>query len=143
VFTTDYDYYQIVLNPISTTAAVANGSWRFRASGTDSATNYTIQQLFVNGATVSGQRLVNTTSFQMGATSDHGSLIVMNVSLPASPVRTLADLQSMNHASNGSGNIQSLYTTNVHNLANAYDGITFTWTSTTVSGSISVYGLEQ
>jgi hypothetical protein len=139
VFTSSYVNYVIMFSYGGSAGAVTN--FQLRTGGvTASGANYSYQMIQANGASVTGSRTTNGTSFDAGSAngSDTGTSII-TVFQPQLAAGT--NIQSSYNYSGGN------FATPVnqeakgnHSLATAYDGFIFAPGSGTITGSYTVYG---
>lgn len=141
VFSTTYDNYRILLNVTATGAA--DLSLRMRVSGADdTSANYQRQKLEVDSTTVSGSKSTGQTSsrFVEINTSDANSLTVIEVMSPflARPTMYL----SSNSQRSGTTHFMS-FLSGAHNVSSSYTGFTIIPNTSTVTGTVSVYGYAK
>ena len=141
VFSTTYDNYKILLNVTATGAA--DLSLRMRVSGADdSSANYQRQKLEIDSTTISGSKSTNQTSsrFVEINTSDANSLTVIEVMSPflARPTMYL----SSNSQRSGTTHFMS-FLSGAHNVSTSYTGLTIIPNTSTVSGTVTVYGYKK
>lgn len=144
VFTSTYDYYQIVTETVST--STSNGMRiRMRASGTDEtgAANYASQRMSIAGGvgSISAARETTSSGFFSVNGSTYRGLATCWIADPASAITSLYMVR-LTHTTDSS-NQQLDYYVGVHGVANAYDGFTLITTSGNATGSIWVYGLTK
>jgi hypothetical protein len=145
VFSSTYDNYMIKLNNC-TSSGNTFLNLRFRVLGADeSASQYFGQQLFAGGTTVSGFRSSSQTSWLEVARLEttYQNIGTINIYNPFATKVTTADQSIMTAA--GSTGIDSAHWTRGLNTTTSYTGFTLIVVagSTTISGSISVYGFNK
>ena len=135
-FSATYLNYRVSIN---LTAAVGDGeiSARMRVSAVDATTNYATQRLF-GAATTAGasQNTLGTDEFYVASitgSTANTNFITFDLFNPAQAAPTAAM-----SISGRSDVTQQIY--NSHTTATAYDGITFLYNGTSITGSIRVYG---
>jgi hypothetical protein len=135
-FTSTYDNYLIYIK--STLASGnTNLSLRLRLAGTDATTNCSWQRLYASGTTVAGSAASSQSELNFGWTSTTVSSAVATLFNPA--VAAASTLQSGTwDVTNGIGNYSGIHTT-----ATAYDGMTLLVPSSTITGTIRIYGLRN
>jgi hypothetical protein len=141
VFSTTYDNYRILLNVTATGAA--DLAIRMRVSGADDSTsNYQRQKLEVDSTTVSGTKATNQTSSRISDINsvDPNALIILEVMSPFLTRPTMF-LTTNSHRS-GTTNFLSIYS-GAHNVSTSYTGFTIITNTSTVTGTLSVYGYNK
>jgi hypothetical protein len=136
-FSATHKTYQIVIEGTSTGARI---DLRLRASGTDaSGANYDVQNVSVANTTFAGARNTDQTSFFQGGglIEDDMGLAVITISNAAVATKT----SLVSHMTD-SPSVAYRATGGVHQLTNAYDGITFLFSATS-SGTIRIYGYKD
>ena len=137
VFTASYDNYMITFRQSST--ILTNNVARLRNSGVDdTGSNYTYEELVVNGTSVTAARTTQAqTIFSNIATELSGDTVFI-----FGPYLTQETAWR-----NISGNPQSgglfLEVAGTHGLTNSYDGITFYPASGEIEGVVTVHGFNQ
>ena len=135
-FTSTYENYLVIFSPVAT-ASSQTVATRLRLSGTDAtgASDYVVQQSLAYGALIAGQTTTSST-WIMGRVNTHRSPHSVFLYAPA-----LAQETSINSVGGAS---DSLYTSmGYHALATAYDGFTVYPTSSSMTGTLRVYGLRN
>jgi hypothetical protein len=140
VFSATYKQYRIITNISSASAGYSY--MRLRASGTDnSSANYFRQFYAANGGTGSAARSSSQTTWA-GITemNTYSNIQIIEVNNPFQSTYTSA-INLSNDTS--AGNI--VWFSNVFgmNVTTSYDGFTIKPDSSTISGTITVYGLAQ
>jgi hypothetical protein len=140
VFTADYDNY-VIVSRHNTASGTYELYARLRASGSDaSGTDYTRQQIFANGTSVTGARQTSQTSLRVGSSSDEqrsAESVYFYGPYLSQPTAT----RTVSVVGKDSGRIIDLACT--HSLSTSYTGITIITEASTISGLIAVYGLEN
>lgn len=140
-FTSEFDWYEIDLS--LTTSGAANLGMTLRLSGTDAATAYDRQIQRALNATNTVAQSLNQTSWVLNATAVTG-LHVGKARLfnPALAVATTGILEygtTANPMTTADGAIYNSML--LHRTTTAYDGLTLTPSTGTITGSIRVYGI--
>lgn len=135
VFTATYTQYRVV---VACTASAAGAFlWiRNRLSGTDAATNYNQQRLYVNGSSVAGAQNAASTGGGIGAVLTTKNVYGVDVFGPQ-----LAEATGLVSVGGYQGGIE-IFTT-IHTTATAYDGFTLLPSSGTITGIVNVYGYKE
>jgi len=138
VFTADYDHYLIVSRLTSEAVTSANLRYRMRASGSDNATtsSYTIQEFRVSGTAETAVRATGTFGELTHASISNQNGMTAYIFGPYLSVPTVIRTTGRN-----SFPMDDFATS--HNQSNSYDGITIYPSSSSITGTISVYGLED
>lgn len=140
VFTGDYDNYMAVITGTCGTSVVTNNG-RLRASGVDAtATNYTRQYLFTYGTNADAARESSQSAFRLGATNvdaNNGSVCYFFGPYLAQPTAVRVVNQS---TYDGAAMTDAA---NTHSLSTSYDGFTLYPSSSSMTGSITVFGFAQ
>ena len=137
VFSADYDNYIIVLLTKATTAGTAP-YMTLRASGTNSSTGYTNQYILADSTSVTGSRatganyfdpiyLRSTTLYQGLVTYFYGPYLAQPTAIRSISASALSSADIFDEAS-------------THSVSTAYDGFTYTMSSSTFTGLVCVYG---
>lgn len=138
VFTTAYTQFLAIWD--KSAASVANGgSVRFRAAGTDDASaNYDLQQWWTTGATATAQATtaqVFASTNPVGGAEDYAE---WTINAPAQARPTKLSVVSDAWSSSTVG-IHSMSSSRL-NTTTSYDGLTFTASTGTITGTIRFYG---
>lgn len=137
VFTSSYVNYLI---SIRLSGGNLDTGWQFRASGVDATgTNYSRQVVAANSTTVSA--VLNTSQTRMeimnvGATQNGAQVFLYGPAL-AQPTAVRATQVS------GVSGAYLLDFVCSHSLSSAYDGITITALSSSMSGTVHAFGYEE
>jgi hypothetical protein len=137
-FTSDYENYRVLINA-QTASGLAAFYTRLRASGVDATTaNYDITGIYVqtNGATGANACAIGATSGQLQGIASTASSYTMDIMTPYLAKRTFTMGQWLYGQYFGSNS-------NMHTLANSYDGFTIYPASSTITGTIRVYGYRN
>ena len=138
VFTSAYNNYRILID--LTSAASPAFYSRLRKSGTDATTNYNFQGFYFENTTVSAFRSTSVAQWQLFDLSTDLHAITIDLFNPYVNAKTSAIVSDIKNTN--SSPIFGGYA-NGHNTTDTYDGITFYPASSTVTGSISVYGYKK
>jgi len=138
VFSSTYDNYKILLTNYSFTGAAGVIQMRLRVGGTDNTSNeYQRSKFFwaYTNATGSDSGSIGTSSFLIGETStDYFADIELG-----GPFRT----QETKHATQATRKDNGLLYAGSMTVTTSYTGFTLLTTSTTMTGSVSVYGYNK
>jgi hypothetical protein len=140
-FNSDYANYLIILQ--TTSPSVPFLTYRMRASSTDNtATEYDQQRLQTSGASTFPTQTSNQTSFGgWGLGTSSGRLLFsLELSNPQVADRTIGNYK---WARNNAGGVDTEIGAIVHTTATQFDGISFTVTSSNISGTIRIYGYKN
>jgi hypothetical protein len=137
-FSATYDNYRIVCNT-TLAAGSANAQIRMRLAGTDnSAASYYFTGFYAGSNGLSGVQFSGATQtvFVAGIINAGASLQVLDISSPAiaSPTK-YSGLYQYGSTETTGGPLNG-----VHNVSTAYDGFTYYPASSTMSGTVRVYG---
>ena len=138
VFTSTYENYKILVNVFPTSTA-DTCTFRLRASGTDTTSNYESGRLGYNGSvTFNGLNTSGTDDWYVGydATTT-ASCVDMTIFRPQIAART----QFMAIGNTGSMTIQM--TGGTQTDSTSFDGFTIAVVTGTFTGNVSVYGLAK
>jgi len=134
VFTSEFDFYKIILSGVGTNET--GGNLRLRTAGTDaSGSNYNYQS-FTNYGTGSNSATASTTSFYSWLISGNTLFAEVEVLGPYLAAHTRASVVTGRETA-------SSFAVGYHNLATSYDGFTFIMNAGTLSGTIRVYGYRN
>ena len=138
-FSGDYDNYRVLV--FSTTASGAvDLRFRMRTGGADdTSANYSNQFLDGTNTTVSAARLTGQTLGVIGSSSTSGGWVSIDVYRPFIAAATCLSSVSAFGATGPGATIYSA----AHNVATSYSSITFLPGSSTLTGSVSVYGYKK
>ncbi len=140
VFTSDFDFYQIRMFLLSSGSQVAI-TGQFTIAGTATATNYTTQSLNVYSTTIAADLNSNQTSFSVGNTTTNTyAPFILEVFYPNN--NTTTHVLSQNHNYNAFPDMLG-YRGARHTVATQFDGIKFTVSSGTFSGTIQTHGVNK
>lgn len=142
-FSALYKQYMVVRNFAGSTDDIALGV-RLRVAAADaSGTDYRRQYISAAGTTIAGSRSTGATSWDYGMGSMQAAAFgftMLRISNPFDAVRTTA-WNDITYAA--SGNICIERRIMEHDLATSYDGFSILPVSGTITGSITVYGLQE
>jgi hypothetical protein len=136
-FTSTYDNYLINIS-LSTVDADGIVNCRLRLSGTDATTNYLSERVGSVGATPFGATSTGGTDDMYlgnGHNGTNGYASTTTMFNPALARRTVA----LTTIGQQSGEVVQTVNNN-HSTATAYDGISFIYTGTSMTGTIKIYG---
>ena len=134
IFTASYTNYLILVEMVSS-AAAATISYQLRVGGVTAATNYNNQSITASSSTISGARLTSQTSATF-ALEDDRRLFPVEIGNPAKALPTTFYVKG----STKTTNVEFQHYTANHTDLTAYDGIIFTPSTGTITGSYTVYG---
>lgn len=138
-FTTDYDAYRIIVSALAASGS-PNVTLNMRASGTDNtSTNYHYQISIASNASTYPIRATSQNTMQLGRADAVTGLMVSDIFGPA--LATQTQVMGMYAQGTTSAEITNLF--GVHDVASAYDGFTLTPASSTITGSVYVYGYAK
>jgi hypothetical protein len=139
VFSATYKQYKLVIN----VSSPSNGAlvMRLRASGSDNtAANYRRQYVQGNGASIAaGYSSTNTLWFLVGGNAVE-EIIFAEVLYPFQTTNTS---MFCNYNGASSGNIQIVCQEQDISVTTSYDGFTIFADTGTITGSVTIYGIEQ
>lgn len=137
VFTSAFSLYRVVWN---LTAALGSPtvSYRSRLAGVDDTTaNYAYSLVIDNPTTPASSLTTGQSSMIVGYASTNRGFTEVDILDPAAASQTM--IRSRYHVG-GASPVQGWYAGG-HNVATAYDGFSLTPSSSTLSGSVWVYGI--
>ena len=139
-FTSTYDNYRIVLSGVKAASGSVGLRFRLRASAADNtSSNYQYGRMYVGLVDNIAFASVNNTTAAFwepcSASDAYGSAIVIDVLSPALTERTA-------FIANAASNTMSLYN-GLMTVTTAYDGFTVYPASSTLSGTVRVYGYKN
>jgi hypothetical protein len=147
VFSSTYDNYLIIFSARTVTGATSTFDLKLRVSGTDSSASYSNYYTGVNSASGT-QNLINNSASALTLTSTHSSVTTPYVMArfeiinPAIATPTLFTGQSVGLTS--AGQYLAYSGGALHDVATAYDGLTISRSSGTITtGAISIYGYRK
>ena len=139
VFSSAYTNYRIMIR--MTAAGNVNTFLRLRVGGvSSSAANYNRQNLNVASTSVAGVRATGETSFNLNGVN--GAFFTTNmIDIFAPFLAEPTNLQFVNNQTDGAYTAPYIYITNANNsLSTSFDGFEFFPSSTTLTGTYTVYG---
>ena len=138
-FTATYENYRIVLY-LSVATGTVLMQMRMRASASDdSSANYANQNLDVGGTTSTATRTTAATSMSVAYTSTSGGWGAIDVFRPQLAAPTY--MVSLSGVAVGNPGVELF--SGGHNVSTAYDGFTIYPASSTITGSLAVYGYRK
>jgi len=138
MFTSTYDNYKIMID--ATTSANNSFNFRLRVAGVDaSGSNYVHQYLNVNNTAVAAARATATSIPLFDTNTPIRSAAAIEIMSPS--VAQATNFLSYNQYSVLSAGI-NLYA-GTHSVSTAYDGLSFTTSTGTVTGIIRIYGYDN
>jgi hypothetical protein len=139
VFSATYDTYKIIIDVTKSTSLAL--LLRLRVAGVDNSSSlYQTQIETYSNTAIAGSRQTNTTSFQIGNTSDSPEFGVIEF---LNPFATKATAMSGKTNSTYSGTISSRYGDAGHNSSTSFDGFSVITSTGTMTGNVSVYGYNK
>jgi hypothetical protein len=144
VFTSTYTNYYIVMNFVSTTATQGDCSFRLRASGTDTTTNYKSQRLYASGASSgAGVDVLGTDEIWFSSSSATGNAPAGTSFVLMSPNEAKSTTMQGSVAVDLNGSTITMdIVSGFQSSATQFDGITFLFSQTN-TGSVFIYGLAK
>ncbi len=136
IFTSSYDNYRILIR--ADKAGSAELHCRLRGSGSDiTGSNYSRQHLAANGASVNANTGTDSYIYCTVYGTAGDTRAILEVSNPALAQSTLF----LNTSTDA---LPAVHYVNVrHTLATAYDGLTVYPTTSTITGTVQVYGYKK
>jgi hypothetical protein len=141
---TKYDNYRILVD-VQGVSTASSLNFHLRASGTDeTGTNYT-QTFFFNptSTTVGVATLTSSTYGQITANTGLRHSVVMDLMDVAAPRPAVGNVQSMDWGGSAATAPFISAIALGHALSAVYDGVSFTPSTGTISGTIRVYGYNN
>jgi hypothetical protein len=139
VFSATYDTYKIIIDVTKSTSLAL--ILKLRVGGADNSSSlYQTQIQTYSNTTVGANRQTNTTSFQIGNTSDSPEFGVIEF---LNPFAAKATAMSSKTNSTYSGTISSRYGDAGHNSTTSFDGFSVITSTGTITGTIRVYGYKN
>jgi hypothetical protein len=137
VFSATYKNYKAFIQTTLGTSG-ANGNLRFRTSGTDNSTsNYNTQSTNIFGTSQTITQPLSVSSFYFGDFDAQGSSTELTFFNPFATAKTYYQGHGMYKASQPEINLRS----GGFNATTSFDGFTIYPTTSTITGTITVYGL--
>lgn len=137
VFSSTYKNYKAFIQLTLGTSG-ANGQLRFRTSGTDnSTTNYNTQSTNIFGTSQNITQPLGATSFYFGDFDAQGSSSELTFFNPFATAKTYYHAHGLYKASQPELNLRA----GAFNSTTSFDGFTIYPTTSTITGTITVYGL--
>ena len=142
VFTSDYTNYRLMIR--TQAGGNINNILQLRVGGvTATAGNYNSQTFLASGTVLAGARNSSVTSFSLaGVNGAFFTVYIVDIFAPALASPTSFIMQSAN--ADGAYTTPYLYHYGGnHSLSTAYDGFVFTPSSSTLTGTYTVYGYSK
>ena len=143
VFTSAFQSYRIIISNLSLTLGSQNINFRLRTGATDSITNYYYAgfSAYTPGTSLAFSGAANDAQWPMAtANVTHRGGAVMDLQNPQLSVAT--SLQNWSSYWDGS-NINNRSVNGNHIATTSYDGFTIYPSSSTMTGTVSVYGYRS
>ncbi len=144
VFTSTYTNYLIVMNFVSTTATQGDCSFRLRAAGSDTSTNYKSQRLYASGvSTGAGVDVLGTDEIWFSSSSATGnapagtSFVLMSPNEAKSTTMQGSVAVDLNASTITMDIVSGFQSSNTQ-----FDGITFLFSQTN-TGTAYIYGYQK
>ena len=144
VFSSTYTNYYIVMNFVSTTATQGDCSFRLRASGTDTTTNYKSQRFYANGTSSgAGVDVLGTDEIWYSSSSATGNASAGTSFVLMSPNEAKSTTMQGSVAVDLNGSSITMdIVSGFQSSTTQFDGITFLFSQTN-TGSVYIYGLAK
>jgi hypothetical protein len=141
IFTSNYTNYRIIIRFQGTTGS--DFLMQFRAATVDTATGYNYQSFTSTSTTNTGAQASSQTSFPIASNSTGvASLITLELNGPQLAAPTFVQSLNTRHASAYTGpNIATFFGN--QSASTQFDGIKFTGSSGTFTGSYTIYGYSK
>jgi hypothetical protein len=133
VFDSTYNAYKIIISATSSSATEV--SLNFRVGGTNATSNYAHQFIQGNSSSITGNRASGLSEATTGRWDSSGGLVDLTIYGVALAQTTYGVSKSIDSS------LTTRETGIAHTTATAYDGVRFTFSSST--GEIRIYGLEN
>jgi hypothetical protein len=138
VFNSTYTNYKVVFD--GEASGQVSMRIRFRASGTDATgSNYNVQEIRAQGASIVTERYVNSTVGEFANTFTSKMAVEGIIFNPFGANSTVY----MSSVVNQNEGARAYQYSGGHTLATSYDGFTLFTSSATTTGTISVYGYNK
>lgn len=139
-FSATYANYIVIINITSGTGS-NNSTFKLRASGTDTSSNYNFNQIEQYGSTVAGNTTTNGTGVNCNpSTLDAGGAAIFNLYNPFASSNTYFTTEGNRK---NSTSIEYGFRTGVQTSSTSFDGFTFSTDGSAMAGTIRVYGLQN
>jgi hypothetical protein len=141
VFSDTYDNYKILINHQVTSGTNVSLDLRLRASGTDdSGNNYYRQRVVADDTVIAGNRSALSSSWNIGLTSSTGrGAICLEIFTPFNTLVT----NFVGNNFDGYNNARLTIAGGRNTVTTSFDGFTIFPGSSTITGSISVFGYAK
>jgi hypothetical protein len=139
-FSSSYQNYRVIVDVTSASASATQLAVKFRASGTDSSSDYYSWGIEPNAGsdTIFVARGANISNGIVGYQGANGTKAGMDVFAPFASTRTFF---TTNYSSITAAPLNIVgFSNGCHNVASSYDGISIIAASGTITGTIYVYG---
>ena len=140
-FTSTYEAYKIVITNLTAAAGTPNLFAKLRISGTDSSANYYYGNLAINYAAGTGSYAAASNAsvgFYLGAIAQTARALSFDLISPFETRSTYAVVNGINEAG-GTTHFGTAY----QSAATSYDSLSIVPASSTISGTISIYGVNK
>lgn len=136
VFTSGYDAYELLMR-FSGSANDTGLSATLRVGGVNATANYNYQRAFFENTTISNARVTGTGSMQLGGSDDDNPSVIRTIIMnPQAASVTTYTSNCYYFAASG----RMIWFHGMHTLETAYDGISISPGSGTITGNIEIYG---
>jgi hypothetical protein len=139
-FSSSYQNYRVIVDVTSASASATQLAVKFRASGTDSSSDYYSWGMEPNAGsdTVFVARGANISNGIVGYQGANGTKAGMDVFAPFASTRTFF---TTNYSSITAAPLNIVgFSNGCHNVSSSYDGISIIAASGTITGTIRIYG---
>jgi hypothetical protein len=138
-FSATYANYLININITSATSS-NNSTWKLRASGTDSSTNYNFNQIIAYVSTISNSTQTNSSGVDCNPSSmDAGGFATFQVFNPFAAQKTYF----RNEGNRKNTDVEYGLRQGLHTSSTSFDGFTFSTDGSAMAGTIRVYGVQN
>jgi hypothetical protein len=139
-FSSSYQNYRVIVDVTSASASATQLAVKFRASGTDSSSDYYSWGMEPNAGsdTIFVARGANISNGIVGYQGANGTKAGMDVFAPFASTRTFF---TTNYSSITAAPLNIVgFSNGCHNVSSSYDGISIIAASGTITGTIRIYG---
>lgn len=141
IFTSAYRNYFITWE--STCAGLLYPNWRLSTSGTpNSTTDYQIQRFESSAANNGSQRTSASTVFSLTSNDTTAFAATIYLFAPQVAEKTFVISHTIHNLSGTFTNPASMYSTGIFNATTQFDGIQLLPNTSTITGTLKVYGLN-
>jgi hypothetical protein len=138
-FSATYANYLITINITSATSS-NNSTWKLRASGTDSSTNYNFNQIIAYSSTISNSTQQNSSGVDCNPSSmDTGGFATFQLFNPFAAQKTYF----RNEGNRKNTDVEYGLRQGLHTSSTSFDGFTFSTDGSAMAGTIRVYGVQN